>query len=64
GLGLGLLLPLSTSLAMLIGAALAAAATAWRTSAAERYVWPISAGVLGGESLAGVVVAIINNFIA
>jgi hypothetical protein len=49
---------------MLIGAALATAATAWRTSAAERYVWPISAGVLGGESLAGVVVAIINNFIA
>jgi uncharacterized oligopeptide transporter (OPT) family protein len=63
GLGLGLLLPLSTSLAMLIGAALAALATAWRSTAAERYVWPISAGVLGGESLAGVVVAIINNFI-
>jgi uncharacterized oligopeptide transporter (OPT) family protein len=63
GLGLGLLLPMSTSLAMLIGAVLAAAATAWRSDAAERYVWPISAGLLGGESLAGVLVAIINNLI-
>jgi uncharacterized oligopeptide transporter (OPT) family protein len=61
GLGLGLLLPMSTSLAMLIGAALAAIATAWRSDAAERYVWPISAGVLGGESLAGVLVAIVNT---
>lgn len=61
GLGLGLLLPLSTSLAMLIGAAIAAVAAARRGDAAERYVWPISAGVLGGESLAGVIVAAINN---
>ncbi|HMG58076.1 MAG TPA: OPT family oligopeptide transporter [Kofleriaceae bacterium] len=63
GLGLGLLLPLSTSLAMLIGAALAVLATARRSDAAERYVWPISAGVLGGESLAGVIVAAVNTFI-
>jgi OPT family oligopeptide transporter len=61
GLGLGLLLPLSTSLAMAIGAALGAGAAAWRSDAAERYVWPISAGVLGGESLAGVVVALVNT---
>jgi uncharacterized oligopeptide transporter (OPT) family protein len=63
GLGLGLLLPLSTSLAMLIGAALAAIATARDAEAAERWVWPVSAGALAGESLAGVVVAIVNNFI-
>lgn len=62
GLGLGLFLPLSTSLAMLVGAAIAAIATARRDDAAERYVWPISAGVLGGESLAGVIVAVVNNF--
>lgn len=62
GLGLGLYLPLSYSLAMAIGAAIAAIATAERGDAAERYVWPISAGLLGGESLAGVVVAVINNF--
>jgi uncharacterized oligopeptide transporter (OPT) family protein len=63
GLGLGLLLPLSTSLAMAIGAAIAAITAARSSDAAERYVWPISAGVLGGESLAGVVVAAINNFV-
>jgi uncharacterized oligopeptide transporter (OPT) family protein len=63
GLGLGFLLPMSTSLAMLLGAAIAAIATARRRDAAERHVWPISAGVLGGESLAGVIVAIVNNFI-
>ena len=44
------------------GAAIAAIATARRGDTAERHVWPISAGVLGGESLAGVVVAVINNF--
>jgi uncharacterized oligopeptide transporter (OPT) family protein len=63
GLGLGLLLPLSTSLAMLIGAAVAALAAVRSPDAAERTVWPISAGVLAGESLAGVAVAIVNNFI-
>jgi uncharacterized oligopeptide transporter (OPT) family protein len=62
GLGLGLFLPLSTSLAMGIGAAIAAIATARRGDVAERHVWPISAGLLGGESLAGVAVAVINNF--
>jgi uncharacterized oligopeptide transporter (OPT) family protein len=62
GLGLGLFLPLSTSLAMGIGAAIAAIATARRDDVAERHVWPISAGLLGGESLAGVVVAVVNNF--
>jgi uncharacterized oligopeptide transporter (OPT) family protein len=63
GLGLGLLLPLSTSLAMLIGAALAAIATRRDAEAAERWVWPVSAGALAGESLTGVLVAIVNNFI-
>ena len=63
GLGLGLILPLSLSLGMAIGAAVAAIAAARRHDAAERYVWPISAGVLAGESLAGVVVAIANNFL-
>jgi len=61
GLGLGLLLPLSTSLAMVLGAAIAAVAVRWRAAAAERAVWPIAAGVLAGESLAGVIVAIANH---
>jgi len=62
GLGLGLLLPLSTSLAMLIGAGLAALAGRRGGDLTERLVWPVSAGALAGESLAGVVVAIVNNF--
>lgn len=61
GLGLGLLLPLSTSLAMVVGAAIAAIAVRRRADAAERTVWPIAAGALAGESLAGVIVAIVNN---
>jgi uncharacterized oligopeptide transporter (OPT) family protein len=63
GLGLGFLLPLSTSFAMLLGAAIAALATWRRSDAGERAVWPVSAGVLAGESLAGVLVAIANNFL-
>jgi len=51
GLGLGLFLPLATSLAMLIGAALAAIAGAWRSDAAEHYVWPISAGLLATAAI-------------
>jgi uncharacterized oligopeptide transporter (OPT) family protein len=54
GLGLGLLLPLSASLSMLIGAAIAR----WR---GEREVWPIAAGALAGESLAGIAVALIDH---
>ncbi|MBL0214347.1 MAG: OPT/YSL family transporter [Myxococcales bacterium] len=61
GLGLGLLLPLSTSLSMLIGAAAAAIATRGRPKINERYVWPISAGLLAGESLAGVAVTIVGT---
>jgi uncharacterized oligopeptide transporter (OPT) family protein len=56
-------MPLASSLAMWIGAASAAIATARRSDAAERYVWPISAGLLGGESLAGVIIAALNNFV-
>jgi uncharacterized oligopeptide transporter (OPT) family protein len=61
GLGLGLLLPLSTSLGMVIGAAAAALAVARGGQAAARRVWPIAAGALAGESLAGVAVAIVNT---
>jgi uncharacterized oligopeptide transporter (OPT) family protein len=61
GLGLGLLLPVASSLAMAIGAGVAALVTRRDPAAAERTVWPISAGLLAGESLAGVVVAIVNT---
>ncbi|MCE9578546.1 MAG: OPT/YSL family transporter [Deltaproteobacteria bacterium] len=63
GLGLGLLLPVASSLAMAMGALAAFALTRRRADVAERYVWPISAGLLAGESLAGVLVAILNTTI-
>lgn len=59
GLGLGLLLPLSTSLAMALGAV--AAALAHRRDATRPYVWPLAAGALAGESIAGVAVALANT---
>ncbi len=60
GLGLGLLMPVATSLSMLLGAVLAAIVVRRRADAADTTVWPIAAGVLAGESLGGVVVAAIN----
>ena len=59
GLGLGLLLPLATSVSMVLGAALAALFA--RREGGEDLVWPVAAGALAGESLAGVAVAIANN---
>ncbi|HEY4176259.1 MAG TPA: OPT family oligopeptide transporter [Kofleriaceae bacterium] len=64
GLGLGMLLPFSTSLAMFIGAVAAAIATRNDRDATSgvgaNRVLPLAAGVLAGESLAGVVVALIH----
>ncbi len=74
GLGLGLLLPASTSLAMLLGATVAAlvdrrdhgVSPAYPAGnpfevGSERVVWPISAGLLAGESHIGVAVALVNQ---
>lgn len=59
GLGLGLLLPLSTSLAMLLGAVVAALAQ--RRGSGR--LWPLAAGALAGESIAGVAVALANSIV-
>lgn len=58
GLGLGLLLPLSTSIAMLLGASASAIANARVRDGNARFTWPLAAGALAGESLAGVAVAL------
>jgi OPT family oligopeptide transporter len=63
GLGLGLLLPFSTSLSFALGAIAAWAYGRARPQAAERYVVPVSSGVIAGESIVGVVVAALNNFV-
>jgi len=62
GLGLGLILPFPSSFAMFLGAVLAAVFFAIDPKKAERFVVPVSSGVIAGESIVGVVVAGVNNF--
>jgi uncharacterized oligopeptide transporter (OPT) family protein len=61
GLGLGLLLPFFESLSFLVGALAAWAFGRANKQAADRFVVPISSGLIAGESVAGVLVAILNN---
>jgi uncharacterized oligopeptide transporter (OPT) family protein len=63
GIGLGMLLPFATSVSFVIGAALARAYERIDKSQAERFVVPISSGVIAGESIVGVIVAALNNFV-
>jgi uncharacterized oligopeptide transporter (OPT) family protein len=63
GVGLGLLLPFSTSLSFVLGAFLAWACRRVDARAADRYVVPVSSGLIAGESILGVVVAALNNFV-
>ena len=62
-LGLGLILPFQYPLSMLVGALIA---WAWQRRNAEQckeYLVPISAGVIAGVSIVGVLVASLNNFV-
>ena len=63
GIGLGMLLPFATSVSFVIGAGLARAYERVDKSQAERFVVPISSGVIAGESIVGVIVAALNNFV-
>jgi uncharacterized oligopeptide transporter (OPT) family protein len=61
GLGLGFILPFFNPFSMLLGAI---GAWGWsrRSSAqAERYVVPISSGIIAGESIVSVAIALVNN---
>ena len=63
GIGLGLLLPFSVPLSFLIGALLASAIGRLKPKTAERFVIPIASGIIAGESIIGVIVTGINNFV-
>jgi uncharacterized oligopeptide transporter (OPT) family protein len=63
GIGLGLLLPFYTSLAFALGALVAEGFGLASRRQAARFVIPISSGLIAGESIAGVVVAALNNFV-
>jgi uncharacterized oligopeptide transporter (OPT) family protein len=57
GLGLGFMLPFFYPLAMFLGAVATAANKRW----SERYLVPIAAGGIAGESIVGVIVQAVNN---
>jgi uncharacterized oligopeptide transporter (OPT) family protein len=63
GVGLGFILPFYYPLAMFLGAAIADLAKRLRPEAAERYTVPIASGAIAGESIMGVIVAALNNFV-
>jgi uncharacterized oligopeptide transporter (OPT) family protein len=61
GLGLGLLLSFSISSSLLLGALAAAAYRALDAERAERFVVPIASGLIAGEGIVAVVVALLNG---
>jgi uncharacterized oligopeptide transporter (OPT) family protein len=61
GLGLGLILPFQYPLAMLLGSLIAWGWTRSNAKQADDYLVPVSAGVIAGVSIMGVLIAIINN---
>ena len=63
GIGLGMILPFYQPLQMFIGAAIAAIVMARKDGKAGEYVVPVASGLIAGESLIGVVVAALNNFV-
>jgi uncharacterized oligopeptide transporter (OPT) family protein len=63
GLALGFMLPFFYPLAMFLGAVLAELGSVVNHRWAVRYVVPIAAGGIAGESVVGVVVQAVNNFL-
>jgi OPT family oligopeptide transporter len=63
GIGLGFILPFYYPLAMFLGAGVASLAQLASKARADRYTVAISSGLIAGESIVGVIVAIVNNFV-
>jgi uncharacterized oligopeptide transporter (OPT) family protein len=63
GIGLGLFLPFFTSFSFVVGAALAWGFGRVDRRQADRFVVPISSGLIAGESIVGVLVAALNNLV-
>jgi len=59
GLGLAMVIPFYNSLSMFIGGAIAAILAKKRKALAEKYVIPVSAGIIAGESIIGIVIALL-----
>ena len=63
GIALGLVIPFQYPLSFFIGAVLSWLWNRRRPEQAERFMVPVASGVIAGESLAGVLVAVANNFL-
>jgi uncharacterized oligopeptide transporter (OPT) family protein len=63
GLGLGIFLPFFNPLSMFLGAVIAWSWARRSPAHAERYVVPVSSGVIAGESIVSVAIALINNLV-
>jgi uncharacterized oligopeptide transporter (OPT) family protein len=63
GMGVGMILPFYTSLSFVLGAVAAWIFARADRQQAERFVVPIASGIIAGESIIGVVVAALNNFV-
>jgi uncharacterized oligopeptide transporter (OPT) family protein len=63
GIGLGLLLPFLSPLSMFLGALIAWIFKKASPKQGERFTIPIASGLIAGESIMGVVVAGLNNFV-
>lgn len=63
GIGLGLLLPFSVPLSFFIGSMIGWALESKKPKLAERFIVPIASGIIAGESIIGVIVTAINNFV-
>ncbi len=63
GIGLGFILPFYYPFAMFLGAGIAEIAKRLKPESADRYTVPIASGVIAGESIMGVLVAAVNNFV-
>jgi OPT family oligopeptide transporter len=63
GVGLGFILPFFNPFSMLLGALLAWAWGRYRHEHAERYAVPVASGLIAGESIVGVIIALLNNLL-
>ena len=63
GIGLGMVLPFFYPLSMFMGAMFGHIATVVNKAWAERYIFAIAAGGIAGESIVGVLVQALNNFV-
>ena len=62
GLGLALVIPAFNSISMFLGAVMAALWMKRNSENAERYTIPIASGIIAGESLLGVAVALLSAY--